>query len=80
MAIARRVAGPVFNALILCFTRGKFCEVIDNSRTPRPIKRGAKRGSPAISPQMLTGFLLRCAAWSVICISCSTAGCKGLKR
>ncbi len=60
------------------FTSGMLAALMDNSRKPRPSSSPVMRGSPAISPQMLTGMRALSAASAVSWINRRTAGCIGL--
>src|SRR4029077_15766151 len=48
---AQRAAERNSRRRMRCFTRGSEGEAMESSRMPRPIRSGAKLGSPAISPQ-----------------------------
>src|SRR6516165_10652389 len=56
IARARRVAATMSRPRMRCLTRGMLRGAIDRLRRPRPSRRAEKRGSPAISPQTLTGM------------------------
>ncbi|MNO91223.1 hypothetical protein D3C76_827630 [compost metagenome] len=57
------------------FTLGKLVAFIDRLSKPIAINSTAAAGSPAISPQMLTGLPSAWASRTTVCRACSTAGC-----
>ncbi|MNP39105.1 hypothetical protein D3C76_1326630 [compost metagenome] len=58
------------------FTFGRLVAFIDRLSKPIAISSTAAAGSPAISPQILTGLPSAWASRTTFCRAWSTAGCK----
>ncbi|MNZ67593.1 hypothetical protein D3C78_858470 [compost metagenome] len=58
------------------FTFGRLVAFIDRLSKPMAINRIAAAGSPAISPQILTGLPSPWASRTTVFSACNTAGCR----
>ncbi|MOA20107.1 hypothetical protein D3C78_1405290 [compost metagenome] len=67
-------------ARVICrsshFTFGRLVAFIDSESKPIAISSTAAAGSPAISPQMLTGLPSAWESSTTFFSACSTAGCR----